>query len=147
MLFTTNTQRTHATLAPLAATTGLVPRRYDAQRLQALVDTLRRAHAGQAVVVVGHSNTLLLLIPALGPPLPVPEIGDDEDSCLFKVRVPARCLAIARVRLRVVLIAKALATGAQAVLIGTFGQLHDFLPYFFFDAPPFLLAPDRPAGR
>ena len=97
-LFTTNTQRTRATLAPLAAATGLVPRRYDAHQPQALADTLRRAYAGRAVVVVGHSNTLLPLITALGAPLPLPAIGDDQYRYLFEVRVPAQGPATVRVR-------------------------------------------------
>ncbi|MFD1470112.1 histidine phosphatase family protein [Hymenobacter caeli] len=97
-LFTTNTLRTRATLAPLAAATGLAPRPYDARQPRALADTLRRAYAGRAVVVVGHSNTLLPLIAALGAPLPVPEIGDAEYRYLFEVRVPARGPATVRVR-------------------------------------------------
>ncbi|TPG63695.1 SixA phosphatase family protein [Hymenobacter nivis] len=98
VLFTTNTQRTRATLAPLATATGLAPRPYNAQQPQALADTLRRAYAGRAVVVVGHSNTLLPLLAALGAPAPVPEIPDDEYSYLFEVRVPAQGPATVRVR-------------------------------------------------
>ncbi len=97
-LFTTNTQRARATLGPLAAATGLTPRVYDAGQPQALADTLRRAYAGRAVVVVGHSNTLLPLMKALGAPLPLPEIGDDQYSYLFEVRVPAQGPATVRVR-------------------------------------------------
>jgi phosphohistidine phosphatase SixA len=66
-LFTTNTQRTRATLAPLAAATGLAPQVYRAQQPGALADTLRRAYAGRTAVVV-HSNTLLPLLAALGGP-------------------------------------------------------------------------------
>ncbi|WP_071892655.1 histidine phosphatase family protein [Hymenobacter sp. PAMC 26628] len=97
-LFTTNTRRTRATLAPLAAATGLAPRLYDAKQPGALADTLRRAYAGRAVVVVGHSNTLLPLLAALGAPAPVAEISDDEYSYLFEVRVPAQGPATVRVR-------------------------------------------------
>lgn len=97
-LFTTNTQRTRATLAPLAAATGLAPRLYDAQQPGALADTLRRAYAGRAVVVVGHSNTLLPLLAALGAPAPVAAIGGGEYRYLFEVRVPAQGPATVRVR-------------------------------------------------
>ncbi len=98
-LFTTNTRRARATLGPLATATGLAPCVYDAGQPQALADTLRRAYTGRAVVVVGHSNTLLPLLTALGvAPLPLPEIGDAEYSYLFEVRVPAQGPATVRVR-------------------------------------------------
>ena len=97
-LFTTNTQRTRATLGPLATATGLAPCVYDAGQPQALADTLRRAYAGRAVAVVGHANTLLPLLKALGALLPVAAIGDAEYRYLFEVRVPAQGPATVRVR-------------------------------------------------
>lgn len=97
-LFTTDTLRTRATLALLAAATGLAPYLYDARQPGALADTLRRAYAGRAVVVVGHSNTLLPLLAALGAPAPMAAIGDDEYRYLFEVRVPAQGPATVRVR-------------------------------------------------
>jgi len=87
-LFTTDTRRTRATLAPLAAATGLVPQVYDAP--VALAARVRQEFAGRTVVVVGHSNTLLPLVAALGAPPPVAAIGDAEYDHLFVVRVPAR---------------------------------------------------------
>ena len=86
-LFTTNTARTRATLAPLAAATKLVPQVYDAKETTALAVRLRKDYAGKAVVVVGHSNTLLPLIESLGGTPPVEEIGDNEYDYLFTVRI------------------------------------------------------------
>ena len=84
-LFTTDTRRTRATLAPLAQATGLTPEVYDAQNPAALAARLSRDFGGQTVVVVGHSNTLLPLLAALGvAPLPS-EIRDEEYNYLFKV--------------------------------------------------------------
>lgn len=93
-LFTTDTRRTRATLAPLAQATGLVPEVYRAQEPAALASRLRQDYAGQTVVVVGHSNTLLPLLAALDvAPLPA-EIRDEEYNYLFKVTLregqPAR---------------------------------------------------------
>ena len=86
-LFTTNTARARATLAPLAAATKLEPQVYDAKETTALAVRLRKDYAGKTVVVVGHSNTLLPLIESLGGTPPVEEIADNEYDYLFTVRI------------------------------------------------------------
>jgi phosphohistidine phosphatase SixA len=88
-LFTTDTRRTRATLAPLAQVTGLTLEVYDAKEPAALAARLRQQYAGKKVVVVGHSNTLLPLLAALGAaPLPG-EIREEEYNYLFKVELRA----------------------------------------------------------
>ena len=63
-----------------------------------LVTAIRDGHAGETVVVAGHSNTLPAIIAALGGPAGV-EIADDDFDDLFVVTVP--CGGDARVvRLR-----------------------------------------------
>ena len=93
-LFTTDTRRTRATLAPLALATGLVPLAYRAPDPAALAGRLTQEYAGQTVVVVGHSNTLLPLLAALGVAAPMQKIKDEEFDYLFKVELrpnqPAR---------------------------------------------------------
>ena len=84
-LFTTDTRRTRATLAPLAQATGLTPEVYNAKEPAALAARLSHDFGGKTVVVVGHSNTLLPLLAALGvAPLPS-EIRDEEYNYLFRV--------------------------------------------------------------
>jgi phosphohistidine phosphatase SixA len=84
-LFTTDTRRTRATLAPLAQSIGLTPEVYSAKEPAALASRLQQEYVGKTVVVVGHSNTLLPLLAALGvAPLPG-EIRDEEYNYLFKV--------------------------------------------------------------
>ncbi|QKG52604.1 histidine phosphatase family protein [Hymenobacter sp. BRD67] len=98
-LFTTDTRRTRATLAPLALTTGLTPLVYNAKEPAALVARLGQQYAGKTVVVVGHSNTLLPLLAALGVVAPVAEIKEDEFDYLFKVELrpgQAAKLAVSR---------------------------------------------------
>jgi broad specificity phosphatase PhoE len=88
-LFTTDTRRTRATLTPLAQATGLTPEVYSAKEPAALASRLSQNYAGKTVVVVGHSNTLLPLLAALGvAPLPG-EIRDEEYNYLFKVTLRA----------------------------------------------------------
>jgi broad specificity phosphatase PhoE len=84
-LYTTDTARTRATLAPLAAARSLQPQVYEARQPDVLARRLREQHRGQVVVVVGHSNTVLPLIEALGSARPVPELTDADYDYLFEV--------------------------------------------------------------
>lgn len=96
-LYTTDTSRTRATIAPLAASLKLEPQLYDPKQPAQLAQRLREQHRGQTVVIVGHSNTVLSLIDALGAPRPVPELSDADYDFLFEVTLPAEGAASARV--------------------------------------------------
>ncbi|MGI4866519.1 MAG: histidine phosphatase family protein [Janthinobacterium lividum] len=86
-LFTTDTRRTRATLAPLAVATGLTPLVYSPKDPDAFAIRLYKEYAGRTVVVVGHSNTLLPLLAALGVKAPMQEIKDEEFGYLFRVEL------------------------------------------------------------
>jgi broad specificity phosphatase PhoE len=86
-LFTTDTKRTRATLAPLAEVLQVEQQVYDPRRGRDLVDRIAKEYPGKTVVVVGHSNTLLSLIDDFGATPPVEEIADNEYEYLFTVRV------------------------------------------------------------
>ncbi|MCC3157010.1 histidine phosphatase family protein [Hymenobacter sp. 15J16-1T3B] len=91
-VYCTDTKRTRDTAAPLASARKLNPESYvaDAPGLAALATRIRQVTpAGKAALVVGHSNTVLETIEALGAPRPVKAIGDDEFSYLFEVKLPA----------------------------------------------------------
>ena len=93
-LFTTDTRRTRATLAPLSVATGLTPLVYNPKNPDALAIRIYKEYAGRTVVVMGHSNTLLPLLAALGVKAPMQEIKEEEFNYLFKVELregqPAR---------------------------------------------------------
>ncbi len=95
-LYTTDTARTRATIAPLAASLKLEPQVYDPKQPTLLAHRLREQHRGQTVVVVGHANTVLPLIDALGAPRPVPELSDADYDYLFEVTLPPEGAASAR---------------------------------------------------
>ena len=97
-LFTTDTKRTRATLAPLAEALKMEPQVYNPKETTALAVRIRREYAGKTVVVVGHSNTLLPLIESLGGTPPVEEIGDNEYDYLFTVRISEGALPTVDVR-------------------------------------------------
>ena len=86
-LFTTNTVRARATLAPLATALKLEPQEYDPRRGRDLADRIRKEYPGKSVVIVGHSNTVLSLIDDFGLVPPVDEIGENEYEYLFTVRL------------------------------------------------------------
>jgi len=87
-IFTTNTRRTRATIAPLATALKLPPIVYDAGKQLGIAEQIRDEYKGKTVVVVGHSNTVLPLMQELGAALPVAQIGDNEYSYLFVVKLP-----------------------------------------------------------
>ncbi|WP_116124538.1 phosphoglycerate mutase family protein [Lewinella sp. IMCC34183] len=56
-VYTTDTKRTHQTADPTATAQGLETFTYSPDRLGELADNLLRDHAGETILVVGHSNT------------------------------------------------------------------------------------------
>lgn len=86
-LFTTETKRTRATLAPLAEALKLEPQVYDPRRGRDLTDRILKEYAGKSVVIVGHSNNVLSLIDDFGATLPVEEVGENDYEYLFTVRL------------------------------------------------------------
>lgn len=92
-IYTTQYRRTQETAAPLAQRLGLTPRVIaagggDAASAHAneVATAIRSNDAGGVVLVVGHSNTVPLIVRALGGT--APEIADSEYANLFIVTVP-----------------------------------------------------------
>jgi broad specificity phosphatase PhoE len=89
-IYATPYRRTQQTAQPLAQQLGLpvTVRDAGAEQARAFVRELLRTHAGQTVLVVGHSNTLPALAEALtGEPLEA--VADDEYDLLLVVTLPA----------------------------------------------------------
>ena len=80
--------RTHLTAEPIAKHLGIKPEQVDAADSKKLVDTILTKHAGETVLVVGHSDTVPEMIAALGGPS-MPELGEFEFDNLFVVTVYA----------------------------------------------------------
>jgi len=93
-VYATGYRRTQATAAAVAADHGLEVRGYDAARpANALVAQLRREHAGGAVLVVGHSNTVPGIVAALCACTVAPIDESDYDN-LYRVRIDAAGRAV-----------------------------------------------------
>jgi broad specificity phosphatase PhoE len=80
--FVTDLQRTRLTAAPLTDALGIKPIVLPAAATQEMVDRIRRDHAQDVVLVVGHSNTVPAVLKLLGHTEPV-TIRDDEYDALF----------------------------------------------------------------
>ena len=83
-LFATEAKRTQLTLAPLAAATGLTVTQVVAADTAGLVAQILAVNGG-VVVVAGHTNTLPVVIQALGGPAGI-TIAETEYSRLFVFR-------------------------------------------------------------
>jgi broad specificity phosphatase PhoE len=87
----TSFRRTVDTARPLAEALGLTPEIVPVaggDHLKAVADAVRR-HAGEVVLVVGHSNTIPGIIGALGGPR-LPDLCDAEHANLFVLALPAQ---------------------------------------------------------
>lgn len=83
VVYSTERKRTRQTVAHFPAAQQLVI--YDSKALPALAQKIRSENKGATVLVVGHSNSLLETIEALGGKRPVPELTEDDYDYLFKV--------------------------------------------------------------
>ncbi len=84
-IFTTEYARTKDTAGPLAAKIKVAPEVIGAAQMNALLEKIK-SHPDETVFVVGHSNTVPMIIKALGGP--DVSIGDNEYDNLF-LYVPA----------------------------------------------------------
>ena len=93
-IYSSQLKRTQETVAPLAAHLGLsvttveVSRDKLAAYPKLVADKILAEHRGGTVVVVNHSNTVPLIVEALGG-APVGEITENEFDHFFVVVVPA----------------------------------------------------------
>jgi phosphohistidine phosphatase SixA len=83
-IYSTRYDRTRQTALPLAEALDLPVIEYEAKDFEGLVDRIRSDHAGEVVLVVGHSNTVPPIIEAFGCD-PVLPIADNAYDNLFAV--------------------------------------------------------------
>lgn len=83
-VFVTQFLRTQSTGAPTAAAAGVAAVQYSAGDASSVVADILSDHAGQEVLLVGHSNTVDDLLAALGVP-GQPELSETSFDRLFVV--------------------------------------------------------------
>lgn len=86
-VYSTDYVRTRETARPLAEARNLPVQTYPAQDAK-FAETLRKQHAGQRVLVVGHSNTIPKLVNVLAG-TQLPNLADTEYDAVFVVTIPS----------------------------------------------------------
>lgn len=88
-VYATPTRRTRQTAAPLAADKALEVRDYDPELAASeLATMLHIRHAGDTVVLVGHSNTVPGIVTALCA-CPVEALTEEDYGDLYRIRIAA----------------------------------------------------------
>jgi len=86
-IYTTNYLRTAQTAQPTASQFAVTQQTYNPADLKAFAAKVLQDNAGKNVLIVGHSNTVVPTLAALGCTTPFNTLTDDDYDILFKVTV------------------------------------------------------------
>ncbi len=87
-VFATQYRRTQETAAKVAEALDLPVNTYDAADTETVLEDILKDYKGKIILVVGHSNTLPLLIANLGASKNVPPIADAEYDNIYIISIP-----------------------------------------------------------
>ncbi len=87
-VYSTPFRRTEETARPIADALGLPINSYDAADTEAIMELIVKEHKGKIILVVGHSNTLPLLMANMGASKKVPPIAENEYDNIYIVSIP-----------------------------------------------------------
>ena len=87
-IYSTPFNRTRETVQPLADALNLPINAYDAADTEEILETILKQHKGKIILVVGHSNTVPVLIFNLGASKKVPPIDEDEYDNIYVISIP-----------------------------------------------------------
>ncbi|MDB5061280.1 MAG: hypothetical protein JWP67_1123 [Mucilaginibacter sp.] len=85
-IFVTQTKRSGQTAKPLAVQASILPRIYT-DSIKPFAKTLLTNFKGTKVLVVGHSNTVMPLLGALGADMPLDKLNEEDFDMIFKVTI------------------------------------------------------------
>ncbi len=88
-IFSTDYLRTRSTAAPVAENRHLTIAVYPPSDFAGLAEKIKKEYAGKTVLVVGHSNTILQIVRALGGEPGISELTEEDYDYLFKVTTGA----------------------------------------------------------
>lgn len=89
-VFSTDTKRTKQTAKHVKAPLEI----YNPKNLTGLLEVLNQQVKGKSVLIVGHSNTVLETIEALGGKRPLMLLTDDDYDYIFKIELEASKSAV-----------------------------------------------------
>ncbi|WP_158825796.1 phosphoglycerate mutase family protein [Mucilaginibacter lacusdianchii] len=84
-VYTTPYKRTRNTAAPLIAQLKISPVVYDPNEVGSIATKARQENKGRAALIVGHSNTIIPIIKALGIAVDLNTLQDEDYDMLFKI--------------------------------------------------------------
>jgi broad specificity phosphatase PhoE len=87
-VYSTPYRRSEETARPIAEALGLPINSYDAADTEAIMEFIVKEHKGKIILVVGHSNTLPLLMADMGASKRVPPIAENEYDNIYIVSIP-----------------------------------------------------------
>jgi len=87
-VFSTPYRRTEETAKPVADALGLTINSYDAADTELFIGELVREYKGKIILVVGHSNTVPMMIGNMGASKNVPPIAEGEYDNIYLVSIP-----------------------------------------------------------
>lgn len=87
-IYATPFRRTQETAQPLADALDLPINTYDAADTEQVLETILQNHKGKIILVVGHSNTVPVLIANLGASKKVPPIHESEYDNIYIISIP-----------------------------------------------------------
>ena len=87
-VYSTPYRRTEETARPIAKALDLPINTYDAADTEAIMEHIVKEHKGKIILVVGHSNTLPLLMADMGASKRVPPIAENEYDNIYIVSIP-----------------------------------------------------------
>lgn len=86
-VYSTPYKRTQATAQPTASEHGLTIQSYNAKNITTAASIFLEENRGKTILVVGHSNTVLETIEAMGGKKPFDTIADQDYNNLFLVTI------------------------------------------------------------
>ncbi len=87
-IYSTPYIRSLETARPLADQLDLPINTYAADDTEEILDTILKNHKGKIILVIGHSNTLPVLIANLGASKKVPAIAQNEFDNIYIISIP-----------------------------------------------------------
>jgi len=87
-IYSTPFNRTRETVQPLADALNLPINAYDAADTEEILETILKLHKGKIILVVGHGNTVPVLIANLGASKKVPPIEQNEYDNIYVISIP-----------------------------------------------------------
>jgi broad specificity phosphatase PhoE len=86
-IYSTDFLRTKLTAQPIADKNKISLKIYDPKPLKTFVETLLQENKGKKILIVGHSNTVLETIEAIGGKRPIEKILDNEYDYFLTVKI------------------------------------------------------------